>query len=85
MRIIFKDEKLFAKLRYNIHHNNTDLRWRLFIKEGDKEEVMFLCKNVYTYVNGYTYEETLNGAGHFSVVYPAKTILIDEDLNGWVK
>ena len=85
MRIIFKNEKLFAKIRYNIHHNNTDLKWRLFVKEGGNDEVMFLCKNINTYVSGYTHEEMLNGVGHYSLVYPCSKILIDENLVAWIQ
>jgi len=84
MTVIFKGENLWAKIRYNIHHNNTELRWRLFVKEGDNPEQMFLCKEVFIYVDGRTFGEEIDGVGHYSLIYNAPRIVIDGDLNGWV-
>ena len=85
MKLLFTSENLYAKIRYNQNHNETKYRWRLFIKEGDKDEIMLLCVNVITYVSGYTYEEIIDGHSHYSVVYPASKILIDEDGIAWIK
>src|ERR1700740_2029591 len=84
MKLIFKHENLYAKLRYNIQHNNTDLRWRLFVKEGEEKELMFLCREVNTYVAGRTYKEEIEGVGHFSVLFHAPDIVIDENMVAWV-
>ena len=59
--LIYKGSNLYAKVRYNIQHHESDLRWRLFIKDGDKEEIMILCKHINIYVAGQTYMELIDG------------------------
>ncbi len=84
MTVIFKGDNLWAKGRFNLHHNNTDLKWRLFIKDGEKDEVMFLCRNIYFYVNGSTFAEEIEGVGHYSILWKAPKVVIDENLVGWI-
>ena len=84
-KTIFKGENLYAKVRYNIQHAESDLRWRLFIKDGEKDEVMLLCKHLNIYVSGQTYTESINGAGHYSILYKANRIIVDENSVGWIQ
>lgn len=84
MTVIFKGDNLWAKVRYNIHHAGTGLEWRIFIKDGDKDEIMFLCKNICFYVEGKTFKEVIDGVGHFSILYKAPRIVIDENQDGWI-
>lgn len=81
----FKGENLFAKIRYNIHHQDTDLRWRLFIKQGGEPEKMYLVKEFYCYVPQRSYSEMIEGVGHYSVLAKTNKITIDDDLNAWIQ
>ncbi len=84
MTTIYKGDNLYAKVRYNIQHGDTDLRWRMFIKDGDKEEIMVLCRDINFYKPGRTYSETIGGAGHYSILVKADKIVIDEMLVGYI-
>jgi len=85
MKRYFSGADLYAKIRYNQRHNNSDLRWRVFVKKGEEPEIMYLCTNIFTYCPGYTYCEIIDEHGHYSIVYPCKEIFIDEKLNAWIK
>ncbi len=80
----FKSDNLFAKIRYNIQHNGSDLRWKLFIKDGDKDEIMFLVKEWNCYTPQRSYSEIINDVGHYSVLTKANKIVIDDKDIGWI-
>lgn len=81
----FKGDSLYAKIRYNIHHQDTDLRWRIFIKNGNEEEIMHLVKQFNCYVPQRSYSEILSGVGHYSLLAKANVITIDDDLTAWIQ
>lgn len=80
----FKGDNLYAKIRYNINHMGTPLRWRLFVIENGVEQ-MFLCTQIHFYKQGTTYEEQIDGVGHYSIVIKADSITIDDEMVGWVQ
>ena len=75
---------LFGKFRYNIQHENTDLRWRLFVKKGDEKEMMYLVTAINCYVPFKTHAEWIDGVGHYSILAAANRIVIDDALVGWI-
>ena len=79
----FESDDLYCKSRYNIHHGGTDLKWRLFVKNGQQQEVMHLCRQIYCYVPQRTYEEIIEGVGHYSLLAKANQIVIDDNLIAW--
>lgn len=80
----YKGDNLYAKIRFNLNHNGTGLHWRLFIKDGEKEEILHLCTEINFYKPGMTYSEIIDGVGHFSILIKSDKIIIDDKLVGWV-
>jgi len=83
---ILEGDDLYAKVRYNIHHGNTDMRWRLFLVGGGiNEEIMLLCRHINIYVCGQTYAEIIDGVGHYSILYKASKVTLDDNLVAWIQ